>query len=372
MKQVHGASTLTLASDPVTLDVALTGGMSTAEFRNAGGLFAPYSLSPWQPGDVPPELPGLLRVLRGEFFCLPFGPQKEGPPHGAGANLDWTVAHHDESRLELRLDAGDTGASIRKTYTLRRGQPAIYYDYRISGLDGDWNFGTHPVLDASRLADGAARVSVSPFRWASVYPGWFSDPVAGERQALQPGAVFEDLREVPLAAGGSTDLTRWPSRPGHDDLVMMVNEPASASQPFAWSAVVMDGHAWICLKNPADFPATLFWMSNGGRDGEPWHGRHLGRIGIEEVCSHFCDGVDVSRENRLAGLGIPTTRRFRSSETTRLGIVHLAASVPAGFGRVVEVAPAGRDQVRITDEHGAEIRAAADWTFPLSPTHTPA
>ena len=41
-------------------------------------------------------------------------------------------------------------------------------------------------------------------------------------------------------------------------------------------------------------------MSNGGRSAAPWNGRHLGRIGIEEVCSYFGNGVDLSRQNPLA------------------------------------------------------------------------
>ena len=73
---------------------------------------------------------------------------------------------------------------------------------------------------------------------------------------------------------------------------MMVNEAATPEQPFAWSAVVLDGYVWFSLKNPADFPATMFWLSNGGRTAAPWNGRHVGRIGIEEVCSYFANGVD--------------------------------------------------------------------------------
>ena len=97
---------------------------------------------------------------------------------------------------------------------------------------------------------------------------------------------------------------------------MMVNEASTEEQPFAWSATVLDGYLWFALKNPADFPATLLWISNGGRPTAPWNGRHTGRLGIEEVCSHFCDPVDVSREDRLADKNIPTSREFHSDEET--------------------------------------------------------
>ena len=56
---------------------------------------------------------------------------------------------------------------------------------------------------------------------------------------------------------------------------------------FAWTAATLDGYVWISLKDPRTLPSTLFWISNGGRHGEPWNGRHLRRLGLEEICGHF-------------------------------------------------------------------------------------
>ena len=147
---------------------------------------------------------------------------------------------------------------------------------------------------------------------------------------------------MPLAAGGTTDLTKYPARHGNDDLVMMVNEAATPEQPFAWSAAVLDGYVWFSLKNPADFPATLFWLSNGGRTAAPWNGRHLGRIGIEEVCSYFANGVDVSRQDLLAAEGIPTTRHFKADEVVSLKTIQAVAAVDPDFRRGFKDPPCGR------------------------------
>jgi hypothetical protein len=160
-------------------------------------------------------------------------------------------------------------------------------------------------------------------------------------------------------------LTRYPARQGFEDLVMLASEPATPEQPFAWSAVVFDGYVWFSLKDPAVFPATLFWISNGGRHGAPWNGSHLGRLGIEEVCSHFSDGVDVSREGRLAAAGIPTTREFRKDETVSLRIVQAVAAVPAGFGKVVSIRPAGLGKIVITGESGSSVESRVEWDFVL-------
>lgn len=363
---IHGEPSWSLSYDRVRLWVTQRAGhMAPVEFKLADRTVSPFAVAPWVREDLDPSLPELLQVLRGDFFCFPFGPQQEAPPHGASANAEWKIVAGGEDMLHLGLDDPDAGGWIEKILSLREGQTAIYQEHRISGVAGRYSYGNHPILDFSRLKDGAGRVSVSPFRWASVYPGLFSDPANREYGALQPAATFTDLTAVPLSTGGVADLTRYPARLGFEDLVMMVNEPASEAQPFAWSAAVLDGYVWFSLKNPADFPATLFWISNGGRHSAPWIGRHFGRLGIEEVCSHFCDGVDVSRQDRLAALGVPTTRRFEKDVTTSLRIVQGVAAVPPGFGRVTAILPAGAGAIAIRDDAGAEVTAPVDWSFPL-------
>jgi hypothetical protein len=361
----HGEPVYRLATPELDLCLSIRGGqLAPVVFHLPTGDVSPYALAPWQPAEFG-DLPPLLSVLRGDFFCLPFGPQDAGPPHGAPANHAWALAAQGERDLQLTLHASDSGARIEKFLSVRPGHHAVYCEHRIGGLEGPFSYGNHPILDLSAMADGGGRVSTSAIRWASVYPGLFSDPARGESQALLGGARFDALREVPLAAGGTADLSRYPARPGHDDLVMLVNQPACPAQPFAWSAVVMDGYVWFALKNPVDFPATLLWMSNGGRSAEPWNDRHTGRLGVEEVCSYFCDPVTASREDRLAEDGIPTTRRFQRDQTVSLRTVQAAAAVPADFGAVVSIRPAGPGLVALQGESGGPLTVAVDWDYPL-------
>ena len=283
MRTIHGEPSFQLATPELDLHVTARGGhLAPVVFHLPGRDVSPYALAPWGPSEYP-ELPPLLSVLRGDFLCFPFGGQSAGPPHGETANEVWTRIDSDSRSLRMSIAAKDTGASVVKTIATREGHHAIYIEHEISGADGNFNYGTHPILDFSGLPEGAGRVTTSPFHWASVYPGPFANPADGETQALMEAAEFSDLREVKLAAGGTTDLTHYPSRRGSEDLVMMSHGPATPEQPFAWSAAVMDSYVWFSLKNPADFPSTLFWMSNGGRSAPPWNGRHLGRMGIEDV-----------------------------------------------------------------------------------------
>ncbi len=363
---IHGEPSWCLSHDRVRLWVTQTGGhMAPVEFDLDGRKVSPYALAPWQSADIDESLPVLLKALRGDFLCFPFGPQEKAPPHGASANAEWKVVAGGDTLLHLGLDDPDSGAWIEKILGLREGETVIYCEHRISGAAGRYSYGNHPVLDFTGLPEGAARISVSPFRYGSVYPGLFSNPVNREYGALEPGGKFSDLREVPLSAGGSTDLTRYPSRQGYDDLVLMASEPVTEARPFAWSAAVFEGYVWFSLKNPADFPATLFWISNGGRHGAPWNGRHLGRLGIEEVCSHFADPVEISRLGRLAGEGIATTREFRRDEVVSLRIAQAVAAVPADFGVTVSILPAGPGKVIITGDSGHAVETNIDWNFVL-------
>lgn len=361
METIHGAESYILQNDLVKVAVTRDGGhLAPVVFKLGDREVSPYALAPWLPDEVAADLPVLLKNLRGDFLCLPFGPQENGQPHGETANFEWTLLEKTADTLLLHIDPADLDACVKKSITLKPGHTAIYLDHRIKGLEGNWNYGNHPVLDLSGIR---GRVTVSPFRWASVYPPYFSDPKDGASQALKRAARFTDLREVPLEAGGTTDVTRFPSRDGNDDLVMMVSEPATEGQPFAWSAVVFDGYVWFQLKNPADFPATLFWLSNGGRSAAPWNSRHTGRLGVEEVCSHFCDGVDVSRQDLLAAEGIPTSRLFKKDERISLRIIQGVAAVPGDFGAVAGILPAGDGRITLIGETGLEVSTAVDWQF---------
>lgn len=363
MKSIHGEPSFRLATPELDLCVTARGGhLAPVVFHLPGRDVSPYALAPWQPADFP-EMPPLLSVLRGDFLCLPFGGQENGPPHGDPANASWALIAESPDSLHMAMKTTDSNATVAKILSVREGQHAVFAEHRISNLAGDFSYGTHPILDLSGLPENTGRVTVSPFRWASVAPGPFANPAEGETQALAEGGRFTDLREVPLAAGGTTDLTRYPSRRGNEDLVMMVSETATEAQPFAWSAVVLDGYLWFCLKNPSDFPATLFWLSNGGRTAPPWNSRHLGRIGIEEVCSYFACGVDISRQDLLAAEKIPTTRHFNPVETVSLKTIQAVAAVDSSFGAVSSILPAGPNHVMIQGESGTQITVPIDWGF---------
>lgn len=363
LKTVHGEPSLCISNDSVTAWMTLRGNhIAPVTFHSAAGDISPYSLAPWVSGENP-DRDAVLDVLRGDFWCLPFGEQPNGPTHGESASEPWTPARITPSEAHVRLNFNDNHSQIDKIVSVREGQSALFQEFSISGLQGDFPYGTHPILDLSTFPAGTARISVGQLRWASVVTGIFSDPALGEHQILAEGATFENLAAVPAADGGSVDLSRYPTAVAHEDLVMLTQ--AGDSHGFAWTAVSVPGYVWLALKNVQDFPSTLLWVSNGGRTQSPWDGTHVGRLGVEDVCSYFHRGLEESRKNHLSHLGIATTKPFTANQKTTLRTVQAVAPTGQDFGKVVAVETPRDGIIRIMDEQGLSCDAKIDWQFVL-------
>lgn len=363
LRNVHGAESVSIASNCVQADITVTGAhIAPVTFDLNGRQVMPYSLPPWQPQDFPAVEP-ILTHLRGDFFCMPFGEQAAGPLHGEVANNRWRVEREGESSVTLSIHASDLNANFRKTVSVADDQTVLYQHVRSEGLAGNWNYGTHPVVDLSNLAVGQGRLSTSAMRHRSVFPTLFSLPERGETQILQPGAEFTDLSAIPRMDGSTLDLSRYPTQPGHEDLVMLVNDPEAGD--LGWSAMVFDGYVWIALKSVHALPMTLLWITNGGRTADPWQARHIGRMGIEDVCSYFAIGPEASRDNPLAARGITTSKTFDESHQLDFRTAHLVAPVSPDFDIVAQVIPTESGQVRIESASGEAVTALVDWGFVL-------
>jgi hypothetical protein len=248
---------------------------------------------------------------------------------------------------------------VTKTLSIKEGQRAVYQEHRIEGLQGRYNFGHHAILQFPEKG-GPYHVNTSPFHYGSVKPVPFSDPLAREYGALKTGGRFAGLDKVPLANGGHTSLQEYPARQGFEDLIMLASRPGD----FAWTAATLDGYVWISLKDPRTLPNTLFWLSNGGRHGAPWSGRHLRRLGLEEVCGHFSDGLEMSKKNLLKAQGVTTSLAFKAKEAKSIRVIHLVHPVGNGFGRVEKIDRGENGtHITLTGSQGRTARVPVDWAF---------
>jgi len=359
MQVIHGEESISIRSSTTTAWVTLRGAhVAPVEFALGSRTVQPYSLSPWLPAEQRGQDP-LLQVLRGDFFCLPFGAQSAGPPHGVIAGNTWTVIDERPQALTLRMTAEDIGATVTKSVEVRDGDTSLYQQFEIEGLSGLYNYGTHPVLDISGYPTGSVELTTSTIRYGSVAPTLFSDPERGEHQILEIGGTFASLASVPRADGQTLDLSHLPTPPGHEDLVMIAPRVRTG---LAWNALRFSGHAWFSLRRVEDFPTTVLWISNGGRSAAPWSGRHVGRIGIEDVCSYFAEGHEPSITSPLEHVGIPTAREFRPTEAVRLRVVQAVVALPEEFGRIADIRERDGRAV-IVDISGCELLTATSTAY---------
>ena len=288
-----GQPSWAVSNDCVRARVTRLGGMlGPVTFALGGRTVEPLAVAPWWNESLPPDSPGIMRALRGDFFCLPFGFDSAAdpvvPPHGFTANDRWRLRGceqtADTTQLSLTMSQPD-GVRIEKDIGLRSGQTVLYVSHTLHGLHGRQSYGHHPILQFPPEV-GSGVISTGPMRFGQVVPFDFEVPAKGGYSSLKKGAWFKRLDRVPLQAGGFTDLTSYPQREGFEDLVMIAHRQDAL---FAWTAVVhaSQGYVWFSIKNPALLPSTVLWMSNGGRHYPPWSGRHRHVMGVEDVCGYF-------------------------------------------------------------------------------------
>ncbi len=377
LKKIYGQPSYTLHTRRMELAVTQMGGhiAPVRFFRDEKTPFAPYRVAPWWNETLERDCPAILRVLRGDFFCMPFGGSDRAwrgehhPPHGETAGEKWSFEALAKARkgiagaaLSLSMRVRVRPGRVRKVIALLDDHNAIYCRHVISGMSGRMCFAHHPTL-AFPDAPGSGLVAVSPFIYGQVKPDQFEFPEKGGYSILRPGAPFEDLSRVERIDGAWADLTRYPARRGFEDIVMVCSDPALFP---AWSAVTFPtlGAVWFTLKDPAVLPSTMLWHDNGGRHYAPWSGRSVNTLGMEDVLSYYGQGLAESAEkNPLSKKGIPTSVSLSARRPLAVNYIQAAARIPSGFGHVREIAPVNDSAVRLRDEHKRDVVAQVNWTF---------
>jgi len=348
---VHGQPSFILENTTIQVAVTKVGGHLVASFDRASAApIRPYHVSPWQEEGAKIE-PPILSVLRGDFFCMPFGGNDEAvdgqqhPPHGETANGTWELvsepaASDGVTNLTLALETKVRPGKVTKQLALVDGHPVIYGTHVIEGFAGSTPLAHHATL-AMPETEKMLRVSTSPFRFGLTKPAQFSDPAKREYQSLAIGARFTDLHHVPQIFKDSpdADCTSFPARRGFADLLCVVNEPSAKTGGPGWTAAVdNEKHfCWFSLKDPAVLPITVFWIENHGRHAAPWSGRN-NCLGLEDVCGMFADGLAPSlRDNELSKEGVPTSIELKADQPTSIRYIQGAVRVPDGFDIVKSI-----------------------------------
>lgn len=331
----------------------------------------PYSVAPWATEKLDPATPEILKVLRGDFFCMPFGgnetPYKKErhPVHGETANAKWHLQSlkktDDRTCLHLSLRPKVRKGRVDKRITLIDGHNALYCQHVISQMSGPMSFGHHAMI-LFPDEPGSGVISTSPIKYGQVYYEPAENPAEGGYSILKPGAEIKNLARVPTITGETADLTRYPARRGFEDLIQILSDPKAS---LAWTAVTFpkQRYVWFGLKDPRVLGGTIFWISNGGRHYAPWNGRHVNVVGLEEVTSYFHPGLaESAQKNPFTKKGFKTTVQLTPSKPLVVNYMMAVASIPAGFDQVKRITLAG-NKATLVAKSGKRVETPIDTTF---------
>lgn len=369
---ILGQPSWEFATESVEAAITEVGGqLAPVRFRLGERIIEPFSIAPWTMEKFDPAIPSMLQVLRGDFFCAPFGGNQslyqgeQHPPHGESANAKWTLEslqkNEETTEIHLSLQTTVRKGRVDKRIHLREGHTAVYCQHVLSGMSGRMSFGHHAMLKfPDELNSG--RISTSPISFGQVAPKPFEDPAKGGYSSLKTGATFRQLDQVPSAFGGTADVSRYPARRGFEDLVMLVH---AAREDFAWTAVAFpsEGYVWYALKDPRVLQSTILWISNGGRHYPPFNGRHVNVMGLEEVTSYFHYGLaESAQENAVTREGFVTSVELDNATPLMVNYIMGVAAIPPSF-QGVKAIHAEKGQITLISTDGETIQTPVDTEF---------
>ena len=284
----------------------------SAEVQALGGMLGPVQfrlddereldvmhVAPWSGLTRASALPGMLRRLRGEWPCVPFGRADQPPTlppgwithsagdswsHGYAANHRWHCLHADAGRVHLAIDYPAEAPVARIERSIEADPDCAAIDISLTVWARRATrlpLGLHPTF---RLPPAARRVRLLLARHEGIqsYPALATDSVT----RLQPDAFSADLAAL-AGIDGPLDLGHLPAEGVFEELLQVrgVRAAGAGAAPFALHYLDYDacvGLWWDTLQ----LPDLMLWISNGGRQRFPWQGRHLA-LGAEPVNSLF-------------------------------------------------------------------------------------
>jgi hypothetical protein len=290
-----------------------------------GRRIQPLAVAPWgaDSGKEHDALPSLLKRLRGEWPCVPFGAPKtpeELPAHWTGitqngtrndfhgyaANHLWTCTRHGPDRLCLGIDYPEDHviSSLSREITGVAGAAELAILLRITArIECRLPVALHPVF---ALPSTPGMVEIVPDRMS----GGHTYPIDVEPgvSRLITDRSFDRLAAVP-SADGPVDLSCLPLPFDTEEILQIFGVGGRVTLRNMQDRY----ESWVAF-GPEIFPSVLLWISNRGRRAYPWNGRFLA-VGIEPARSAFDLGTAVGAHpgNPIARSGVQTALvvRFR-------------------------------------------------------------
>jgi hypothetical protein len=369
---VCGEPSWILKNDVVELAITERGGhMAPVQFfSNTATPVQPYYINPWQAEPLKAGIP-VLDVLRGDFFCMPFGGVSTyrgewHPVHGESANSMWRFESldtvRDRKRLTLSLRVKARPGTLTKQLELVEGHSVVYCRHILEGFKGPMCLSHHATL-ALPEQEGGMLVSSSTIRLGQVAPREKRLNSGNEYYFLKPGSRFKSLSRISTIWKDPAyeDCSRFPLRYGFMDVAAFYAKPTEFP---AWVAasVPSSRYVWFALKDARVLPQTMMWMSNGGRHAPPWNGRNR-CLGLEDGCAYFGAGLEDSvRANDITKRGIPTAIQLNDKTPTVISYIQGVVRTPRGFGRVKSVS-FEEDRIELHSDEGYSVKTPVRCAF---------
>jgi len=325
-------------------------------------VIEPMHIAPWTNEELDPLTPPMLKFLRGDFFCAPFGAsdilEDETRAHGASANDKWNDIQINKSSIKLNLSKKISGAELTKEISIGEDEAVVYQKHTFVGGDGKIPVGHHSMLKIPNKAF----ISFSDF----VFGGTPPQPVETEanlgKSIFKYPQQFSNLTLVQRSDDKLVDASVYPFDTNHEDLFMII---ANQDMPFGWSAVSCpdEGWLWYSIKNKNILPNTVVWLSNGGRYYVPFSSRHKNVIGIEETASFFHLGHKASIENNfLNEQGFKTFIELSHNKVIEIPYLFGVVKIPGNFGRVKSITEI-KDGIEITGNNQNKVHTKVNLDF---------
>lgn len=344
----------------VSVDLAV-GHIAGLAIDARGRTLRPLHRAPWigrPAAELPPHLPEGVRRLSGDFLCAPFSRSdvEDAPLHGWPANSAWdmveSAATGDGWRALFRLRRKVMGAVVEKLLVLRDGHPFLYQEHAFVGGAGAVSAAHHTMTEMEK----GGRLAFSPKRLAATPEDAPEPDPARGRSLLAYPARSHDPRSFPGADGAPFDLTRYLADGRHEDFVTLVEAEGNA---LGWTAVAREAEAdlVLVLKNPAELPVTMLWISNGGRAYAPWNGRR-GVLGIEDGRAAIGHAASLG-DNWLKREGVATAFALGG----RVAFRQVIGALPLEGSGLPQRIEAASDRLRISCAQGTVRDVPFDGRF---------
>jgi hypothetical protein len=325
-------------------------------------IIEPMHIAPWTNEELDPSTPPMLKFLRGDFFCAPFGASdlldEETRPHGTSANEKWKDVEISNSSIKLKLSKDILGAELIKEIRITENESVVYQKHIFKGGKGKIPVGHHAMLKIP----SKAYISFSDFTFGGTPPQAIEiDPNMG-KSILKYPQQFSDITSILRFDDKIIDASVYPFDHNHEDLFMII--PKSDAE-FGWSAVCCpnEGWLWYSIKNRNILPNTVVWFSNGGRYYPPFSSRHKNVIGIEETASFFHLGHKASIENNfLNERGFKTYIELNEIKVTEIPYLFGVVKIPSEFGKVKSIEKI-ENGIEITDHKRNKVSTKVNLNF---------